>query len=586
MGDINIMANVELKTRIKLRYDTFANWSTTNPTLLKGEIAVTSVPTAPTKEVNSVEAPQILFKVGDGTSKYNELKWASGLAADVYEWAKAATKPTYTAAEVGADVAGAAATAEQNAKDYTDEKIGALPAAAEYTLETGTTDGSLVLKKDGVAATDAVVKGWAELLAKAQKGVDDAATAQAAAEAAQATANAALPKADFEAFQTTNTAAIADAKKAGTDAMAEAQKKVGSVALAGGTNNGTLKLTVDGTATDNIAVTGLGSAAYTAADAYATAAQGEKADAAMPKAGGAFTGAVTVLAPTADMNPATKAYVDSAVGAVHQFQYEVVEALPEASAATMGKIYLVAHSHNPSDGKPDSYDEFITVESGDATKTYTWERIGNTDIDLTNYATKKYVDDSFAGLDVEEVAVGVGETIKTISETDGKIAVVKQSIQITQAQVTGLDTAFAGKQDKLSDTQLSAVNSGITADKVATYDGYADGKQDKLTETQLNAVNSGITAAKVTKYDGYEATINGKQDAITTANKLSATLIDGLATVATSGSYNDLTDKPVIPNAANNAALKDTSGATIFTADASEDVTITVIDCGNASATW
>ena len=203
-----------------------------------------------------------------------------------------------------------------------------------------------------------------------------------------------------------------------------------------------------------------------------------------------------------------------------------------------------------------------------------------------NPATKKYVDDAIAGLDVEEVAVGVGETIKTISETDGKIAVVKQSIQITQAQVTGLDTAFAGKQDKLSDTQLSAVNSGITAAKVATYDGYADGKQDKLTETQLNAVNSGITAAKVTKYDGYEATINGKQDAINTGNKLSATLIDGLATVATSGSYNDLTDKPVIPNAANNAALKDTSGATIFTADASEDVTITVIDCGNASATW
>lgn len=570
------MANVELKTRIKLRYDTFANWSTTNPTLLKGEVAVTSVPAAPTKEVNSVEAPQILFKVGDGTSKYNDLKWASGLAADVYEWAKAATKPAYTAVEVGADVAGAAATAEQNAKDYTDEKIGALPAAAEYTLETGTTDGSLVLKKNGVAATDAVVKGWAELLAKAQKGVDDAATAQAAAEAAQATANAALPKADFETFQTTNTVAIADAKKAGTDAMAEAQKKVGSVALAGGTNNGTLKLTVDGTATDNIAVTGLGSAAYTAADAYATAAQGEKADAAMPKAGGAFTGAVTVLAPTTNMNPATKAYVDNAIGGITGFDYQVVasyDALP--NPGTKGVIYFVPDAH----GAQDIYDEYIWVEDK-------YEKIGNTDMDLSEYAKKKYVDDSIAGLDVEEVAVGVGETIKTISETDGKIAVVKQSIQITQAQVTDLDTALAGKQDKLSDTQLLAVNSGITADKVATYDGYADGKQNKLTEAQLNAVNSGITTAKVTKYDGYEETINGKQDKITATNKLSATLIDGLAAVATSGSYNDLTDKPAIPSAANNAALKDTSGATIFTADASEDVTITVIDCGNASATW
>lgn len=37
---------------------------------------------------------------------------------------------------------------------------------------------------------------------------------------------------------------------------------ISSVTLAGGTNNGTLKLTVDGTTTDNIAVTGLGSLAY------------------------------------------------------------------------------------------------------------------------------------------------------------------------------------------------------------------------------------------------------------------------------------------------------------------------------------
>lgn len=568
------MANVELKTRIKLRYDTFTNWSTNNPTLLKGEIAVTSVPAAPTKDVNSVEAPQILFKVGDGTSKYNELKWASGLAADVYEWAKAATKPTYTATEVGADAAGAAAAAEKNAKDYTDEKIAALPVAAEYTLETGATDGSLVLKKDGTAVGDAaVVKGWAELLAKAQKGVDDAATAQAAAEAAQATANAALPKVDFESFQTENTEAIAEAKKAGTDAMTEAKKKVETVALAGGTNNGTLKLTVNGTATDNIAVTGLGSAAYTDADAYATAAQGEKADAAMPKAGGAFTGAVTVLVPTADMNPANKKYVDDAIKGVTQFDYQVVDTLP--TTGQKGTIYLVAHTHGIQDG----YDEYIWVNDA-------WEKIGSTDIDLTDYATKKYVDDSIGALDVDEVAIGVGETVKTISETDGKIAITKQSIQITQAQVTGLDTTLAGKQDNLTADQLVAVNSGITADKVATYDGYADGKQDKLTAAQLNAVNSGITSAKVTKYDGYEATINSKQDKITAENKLSATLIDGLATVATSGSYNDLTDKPTIPDAANNAALKDTSGATIFTADASEDVTITVIDCGNASATW
>src|SRR5699024_4996486 len=37
----------------------------------------------------------------------------------------------------------------------------------------------------------------------------------------------------------------------------------------------------------------------------------ETANNAMPKSGGAFTGAVTVQAPTANMNPATKQYTDA-----------------------------------------------------------------------------------------------------------------------------------------------------------------------------------------------------------------------------------------------------------------------------------
>lgn len=86
-----------------------------------------------------------------------------------------------------------------------------------------------------------------------------------------------------------------------------------NVSIESGTNNGTIKYTIDGVAHDNIVVTGLGSAAFTDSTAYATAAQGKTAEAAMPKAGGAFSGAVTVQAPTADMNPATKKYVDDTV---------------------------------------------------------------------------------------------------------------------------------------------------------------------------------------------------------------------------------------------------------------------------------
>ena len=43
--------------------------------------------------------------------------------------------------------------------------------------------------------------------------------------------------------------------------------------------------------------------------------------------------------------------------------------------------------------------------------------------------------------------------------------------------------------------------------------------------------------------------ISGKQDKITSTAKLPASLVSGLATVATSGSYNDLSHKPTIPAA-------------------------------------
>lgn len=61
--------------------------------------------------------------------------------------------------------------------------------------------------------------------------------------------------------------------------------RLNDVDVAGGTNNGTIKVTknVNGTSTttDNISVTGLKSAAYTESSAYATSEQGEKADTAI-----------------------------------------------------------------------------------------------------------------------------------------------------------------------------------------------------------------------------------------------------------------------------------------------------------------
>lgn len=91
------MADKTLITRVQQKYDTYENWTSKNPILLEGELAICTVQT----NTGSIRnAPSVLIKVGDGTSHYNDLKFVSGLAADVYAWAKAATKPTYNASEI------------------------------------------------------------------------------------------------------------------------------------------------------------------------------------------------------------------------------------------------------------------------------------------------------------------------------------------------------------------------------------------------------------------------------------------------------------------------------------------------------
>lgn len=83
--------------RLQLKYDTVANWTLNDPVLLEGEIAITTVPAA---SGDVKQAPAVLMKVGDGTSKYSELKFVSGLAANVHTWALAEKKPEYAASEI------------------------------------------------------------------------------------------------------------------------------------------------------------------------------------------------------------------------------------------------------------------------------------------------------------------------------------------------------------------------------------------------------------------------------------------------------------------------------------------------------
>ena len=240
------MAKKILKTQIQLRYDTWENWSDEsvpnqkgNLVLLQGEVGITYVP----DNVDPIHnAPTILFKVGNGTSPFKDLNWASGLAADVYSWAKAATKPTYTYTEVGADKSGAASTAESNAKSYTDTKIAALPSDTDTQYQLVLSGHTLKLQSKAKGATT-----WSDVSGQSFTLPDN---------------------------NTTYT-------------------------FAEGTTSGAFTVTPsNGTAT-SVKVYGLGTAAYKAAEDFATAAQGAKADSAIQSVKSLDTTATTAQATNA-----------------------------------------------------------------------------------------------------------------------------------------------------------------------------------------------------------------------------------------------------------------------------------------------
>lgn len=229
------MANKTFNTRLKLKYDTYANWFTKNPVLLAGELAICVIPADSGQATNE---PTVLMKCGDGTKPFNELDWISGLSADVYSWAKAANKPSYTADEISGlstYISGqiqdtdtqykieADATNGRKFYLYSAPKGGSFSATpvstitipeTVYTLATGTANGTV--KFNG---TDVAVKG-----------LGSAAYTDADAYDKSGDADAALASA--KSYADGKDTAIAEAKKAGTDAQSAVgalSDKVGTV---------------------------------------------------------------------------------------------------------------------------------------------------------------------------------------------------------------------------------------------------------------------------------------------------------------------------------------------------------------------
>lgn len=88
------MSEKRFRTRLLTRYDSMENWQAENPVLLEGEMGISLL------AGQDGAKDSLLIKVGNGTDNYNDLPFVSAIAGDVYAWAKAEEKPTYTAEEI------------------------------------------------------------------------------------------------------------------------------------------------------------------------------------------------------------------------------------------------------------------------------------------------------------------------------------------------------------------------------------------------------------------------------------------------------------------------------------------------------
>ena len=114
------------------------------------------------------------------------------------------------------------------------------------------------------------------------------------------------------------------------------------------------------------------------------------------------------------------------------------------------------------------------------------------------------------------------------------------------------DTIQAETSDIASSGDLSALTTRVgtleTASATHATKTELAGKQDKIAGAQLEALNSGITADKVEAYDGYAAQISGKLDTATADGKYAAKSTEGVANTASTNAQTALTNIGTLTN--------------------------------------
>lgn len=201
------------------------------------------------------------------------------------------------------------------------------------------------------------------------------------------------------------------------------------------------------------------------------------------------------------------------VSAIPKFAIEVVTELPTENISNT-TVYLVKHAH----GDKDIYDEWIYVNN-------TWEKIGNTDVDLTSYlksadAAETYLTKTDAGTiyatkqDVTDINTNLTDNYVTNTDLDGKGYITATALDpyaTTESVTAAIGTAKTELQTEIDEKQTAEQVKQIIADStIAGSKVQGNVAQATLADSVAHTLTAGAK------------TFNGSADVEITAADLGA----------------------------------------------------------------
>lgn len=249
----------------------------------------------------------------------------------------------------------------------------------------------------------------------------------------------------------------------------------------------------------------------------------------------AFSGDYNDLINTPDIPSldgyATTGYVDlkidEAIGKISGFDFLVVDELPEIGES--GHIYLVLHHHEDKD----IYDEYIWVQS-----IQSFEKIGTTDIDLSDYYTKDEINlslntkvDKQNGYSlVSDAEIERLSNVYNYDDTDIKSEILTLT-NIKQDKLTAGENISIVKDEESGNTTISAIDTVYTAGEGISIEGNV------ITNTNISAEWGNIKGDITQQAD--------LQESLTQLNILLNTKIDTKQDILTAGDGIEIVDNTI-----------------------------------------